>query len=93
MFKIRNEVDKSCSKLELRVWNSFVWLSVRTAFCGLGIAKGVVTVHWEGAHRPIARETQGGICEKMTEEILYQRLGSTSRNLIVSLGHSMGISH
>ena len=23
--KIRNEVDKSCSKLELRVWNSFVY--------------------------------------------------------------------
>ena len=30
--KIRNEVDKSCSKLELRVWNSFCLQSGKSTF-------------------------------------------------------------
>ncbi|EJX37017.1 hypothetical protein HMPREF1381_03252 [Enterococcus faecium R501] len=42
-------------------------------------------VHCEGTHRPIARETQGGIREDVAEGSVYQTLGSTNRNLILRL--------
>lgn len=49
------------------------------------VANYVVKVHCEGTHRPISRETQGGIREAGAEGSMYQTLGSVNRNLIPRL--------